>query len=230
MTTTKNAVQDAMDAAKAARDSQPKVPATTSANTNVEAYVQPRQLSLDDLQGSGLDVDGFIQVKADGFKLKMSDENAPKDTGFIESFHVSIDIDKIAIFECIKYGDPTVYIKTYGQGVTASGGSWTDAVRKAQAADPAAKPYQGGDVPMTLLADAVDFKNKVVAKAGQTIGHSTPVTGRKNLKDFIDAVTKAGLRGTIVEAVCTVEKRSKPGGQEWGVVKFQLIGEHNPEA
>ena len=198
--------------------------ATTEQGGAPAAYVAPRTMTLDDLSGSSMNVDSFLKVNEHGLEIKAKDQPV---SGLIESVLVSIDVAKgLQVMEAIKYGNPAIYAKTYDGVRCVTGGTWADAVKKAQMADPRASTYMGADITMTLVDEAKDLKGNVAAAAGTIIGHSTSTTNKVNLKKFIDEVTAANLRDSTVLVKITSEKRSNKAGQIWGILNFELIGEH----
>lgn len=204
----------------------------TGTQNGVSVYSQPKMKTLDDVGAYGFDVDSFLKVSEYGLQVKNKD-------GLIDSIIVSIDTSPrgMQAFDCIKSkGTPTVYYKTY-DGVNCPGTNgvslWRDALNKMSQIDPTASPYQGCDITMTLLEDAkanVKGKEVVVAEAGTKLGHATSTTNKANLKAFIDAITDAGLRDAVVEAKVSYEKKTNARGNEWGVITFELLGEHNSDA
>ena len=226
-----NSVDAVIAAAKAAAAAKKQTAGTevattaTSAGGAVSTNVAPRTMTLDDLSGSSMNVDSFLKVNEHGLEIKAKDKPV---SGLIESVLVSIDIAKdVQVFEGIKYGNPAVYAKTYDGARAVNGGTWSDAVKKAQMADPGASTYTGADITMKLVDDAKDLKGVVAASKGTVLGHSTSTTNKVNFKKFIDEVTAGNLRDSIVLARVTNEKRSNKSGNVWGVLAFELIGEYN---
>lgn len=217
-----SAVQKAIQAAK--EQATNAVVASTPQQNAVASYVAPQKKTLDDLD-TGLQVDGFIQPKYDGMKLKMSDEELNKGTTIIEEMYVITNLSFDAtVFTGAKYGNtPTVYIKTYDGVKEARGGSWAEAFAKAKLADPTVYEYNGADVEFTVAEDIKDLKGKVVAKKGQKIGHTTTPTGLKNFKKLIKQAEQKNLKSEDILVKITNEPISK-GGNNWGVLKFELVG------
>ena len=221
-----DAVIAAAKAAAALKKSQGGEVAVAGAQAGaVSTQVAPRTLTLDDLSGSSMNVDSFLKVNEHGLEIKAKDKPV---SALIESVLVSINIPKdVQVFEGIKYGNPAVYAKTYDGARCVSGGTWSDAVRKAQLADAGASTYTGADITMKLVADAVDIKGNVAATKDTVLGHSTSTTNKVNFKKFIDEVTAGSLRESTVLVKITNEKRSNKAGNVWGVLAFELLGEHN---
>lgn len=190
----------------------------------VSHYVAPRPKTLDDFQSGGFNVDTYLSVKSEGLKVK-------KEEGLAENVLVSIDMKKIQVCQAIKFGEGTYY-KTYDDVRCAQGGSWNDAIRKAQMADPKARPYDSADLTMTVISDMKGFfkgKEVVLAPAGTILGHSLSTTNAANFKEFLDSVRDAGLIKSTVEVLVGYEPRSNAKGQQWGVLTFSLVGEYVPE-
>ena len=215
-----NPVEKALAAAKAANTEL--AAAAPQASTAVQAYLAGQRFTTDDLSGSGHSIDAFVSIDKNGLMMKGKD-------GLIESIVVAIDTIKgIQIFEGVRFGDPVQYMKTYDGVRCETGGSWAAALQRAQAADPKCRPYQGGDLAMEVIEEAKNVKGAVVAEAGTTLGLSTSVTARDNLKSFINAYKEAGLDGKTVLVRLGYEPRTNARGA-WGLPTFELLGEYNPE-
>lgn len=230
-----NAVNDAIAAAKAQAATAPKAStevATVAAGNNAVAPYQPTtKLSHDDLDNGSLSVDGFVQSKFQGLSFKMQDEELTKGTTIVEEALVTLTFnDNVTVFRGMKYGNnPTIYIKTFENGDGAkearSGKLWTAEVAKAKIADSQAYEYTGADIEMKVKEDIKDVKGKVVVPAGMSLGHSTTPTGLKGLKALRKAIEAAGLLDTEVVVKLTNTPQSK-GGNDWGILTFQLVGEN----
>lgn len=222
-----NAIEGAIAAAKdQAAQNRDNLPAQVQTNTEISTAYAPaaaKLKTLDDLGASGLNVDHFLSVTEDGLKIK--DKN-----GLIEQILVEIDMQKIAVFEGIKYGgNNAIYVKTY-DGVNANtGGLWAAALRKAQMAEPNVRPYMGADLTMVLAEPALSVKGETVADVGTVLGHSTSTTNKANLMELIDAVKAAGLSNEIVLVKVTSQPRTNKNGNNWGVLKFELVGPADSE-
>lgn len=223
-----NSVDAAIQAAEqAARDNNSRnqvVEANHSGSQGGVAHYQaPRTKTIDDLSAGGLNVDAFLKVTEHGLEIK-------EKKGLIESIVVDIDVaSHIQVCDVVKYGNPAQYYKTYDGVTCATGGTWQQALSKAQMADPNARPYQSADLTMTLAEDALDVKGNVVATKGTILGHSTSTTNKGNLKALTDEITKDGLRDAVVRVKLTSEERVNKAGNVWGVIKFELLGEAPPQ-
>lgn len=190
-----------------------------AANTqgNIQAYAPPKAPSLDDLMTGSMNVDGYIKVKENTLLI----DNKPN---LIEKVKVIIDLTEVQAFTGVKFGNPVVYLKTYDGITAASGGSWADALAKAQRVDAGVRPYMGADIPMELAEDATDLKGAKVADKGTRLGHSTSTTNRNELASFLKAAKEAGLEGQRVLVELGYKRMTNPKGQAWGILTFSLLG------
>lgn len=181
----------------------------------VAAYIPTKAPTLDDLQAGAMNVDGYLKVKEFGLLVDAK-------PNLLESVKVSIDLTEVMAFTGVRFGNPPIYMKTYDAVTCASGGTWAEALSKANRVDATARPYMGADIPMTLLEDAKDAKGAIVAPAGMRLGHSTSITNRAALAAFLKDVEKAGLKGQTVEATIGFKKGINQKGQTWGLLTFAL--------
>lgn len=224
-----NAVEDAIAAAKAqasqaAPEGQEVVQAHPSTGGAVASYTTPAApMSLDDLDtvAPATAVDHYISPDFQGLQIG-SKKSLVKD-----GIKVKIDTSQIVLFECLRFGNPATYFKTYDRGATCreTGGSWADAIEQARAVDPKVRPYIGADIPMTLVDDLPSLKDEkeLVAKAGEVIGRSTTYTELDGLKKFNKSIKEAGLDGQEVIAELSNVPRAS-NGNNWGTIKLVLIG------
>lgn len=177
--------------------------------------------SLDDMAQGGLNVDTYLKVKEHGLLVG--------DTGVLfDEIEVSIDMTQVQVTQAIKFGDPATYFRTIDGSRAITGGSWDDAVARAQRADPKATPYMSADLPMTLTTELKDKKGeKVLVEVGTRIGHSLSTTNKQNFVEFHKAVKDAGLQGSTVSVKLTAQARSNKKANTWGVVRFELLGEES---
>lgn len=231
MSTNESAVDKAMRLAgeaaanSANNQSSTEIELHQTQTAGVAVYQAPRRKTLEDLENaSTMDVDTFLKVNEFGLSVKDSE-------GLIDDIEVIIDTDRgIAVFECIKYGNPAVYVKNF-DGVTANTGKpWAAELQKIAQIDPKARPYSGADLTMTLAKDAMgkikgNKELQVILPAGKTLGHSTSTTNLANLSAFIKDVKAAGLEGKKVLVEISSEERTNKNNNTWGVLKFKLLGE-----
>ena len=222
-----NPVDAAIAAANAKAEATPdqapiemtQLPATASGGSSVAAYVPVQAPSLDTLSQGSMNVDNWLKVKEFGLLVDNK-------TDLIEKIKVRIDFgaNEVQPFTGIRFGNPVQYLKTYDGVACATGGTWNEAVRRANAVDPGARPYMGAGIQMSLLEDAKSAKGATVAEAGVRLGHSTSITNRNTLAEFIQEVKKAGLINQAVEAEIGFKKMTNSKGQSWGILTFTLLG------
>ena len=190
------------------------VPQTTTA----VAPLRPgAPLSMDDM-GGGMSVDGWLGVKEFGFV-----GGAKKDLLSNKVIQVEIDLSAVAPNFAIKFGNnPVTYYKTYDRVFEARGGSWADAVAKAQRAAPGAREYPSADVPMTLLEDLKTVGGETAQPSGTSIGYSIATTGWGNWKKFYQECIRLGLVGHTVRVELGFEKR-EGNGNKWGIINYKLV-------
>lgn len=223
------AAQAAAATAPIATQTAANAVATYSAPPPPTPAVMPQRgapLSMQDMIG-GIVVDEWIGVSEDGFKIG-------KDKAlFIGEIIVEIDLANVALSYCIKFGNPAIYYKTYDRFTCASGGSWADAVVKANRVDPTAREYRSADVPMVNIIPLVKGTTMLV-DAGKVLGNSLSTTNWNNWQQFAGAVQRAysgvplapnGLPAIVVKAKLSAERRQNKAGNIWGVIKFELVEE-----
>lgn len=203
-----------------AKDVSTSVALSEQPNGTVQVYQPAKAPTVDDLTSGTMVVDAFLKVGPDGLRIDNKND-------LIESVVVKIDTREsigITAFNGVRFGNPAQYLKTYDGVTCTSGGTWIEAQNRARMVDPAITPYMGADLCMTLAEDAVNMRGAVVSKAGIVLGHSTSITNRKNLTEFIKKLDAQGLRGEVVLVRITSQDRTNPAGNRWGVLKFELLG------
>ena len=200
------------------------VPVNAGQAGGVAVYSAPSAPSLMDLTQGAMSVDGYLKVKEFGLLV----DSKPN---LVEKMRVAIDTTEMNAFTGVRFsiGNNVQYLKTYDGVNCSSGGTWTAALQRAQMADPACRPYTGADIAVTLLEDAKDAKGAVVAETGVRLGHSTSITNKAAVGDFIKEITKQGLMGSVVEAELSFKPMTNKNGQSWGIITFNLIGAHGGE-
>lgn len=209
-----------VDAALAkARETAENVPATTTqdqppapANTNTNAA----PLTLDDFTVGSMDVDAFLKVKEFGLLIGTNDT-------LFKTLDVKINPGAVQVCNAIKFGNPAQYLKTYDNATCVQGGSWQNAIARAQQVNPNARPYPSADIPMTLLTDVKDDDGKVILEKGSTVGHSLSTTNRGEFTNLINELKERGLESTTVKVKLGFKKRTNKAGNVWGVMTFQLV-------
>ena len=214
------AIAAAQNAAKALVEAQAQ-----AANSNTTAVVPTtshavapagRPLAMEDMTG-GLVVDKWLGVKEFGLLI------GPEKALCAEPILVEIDMTAVQPNYSVKFGNPAQYFRTYDRVTEVRGGSWHDALRRAQAVDPRASEYRSVDLPMRLLQDVVVNK-KVVAEAGETLGYSTSTTGWAPWRAFYSECVRQGLHRSRVRVQIAHLKRTNNKANVWGVVTYTLLG------
>lgn len=136
---------------------------------------------------------------------------------------VSIDMTEgegFFVKHSVKYGNPAQYYSSYDGTTCDRGGLWSDAMVKAQRADPKVKAFPAADIIFTLLED-VKLKDRTVP-AGTKLGHTTSTSNWQDWAEFYRGVTKNDQLNTAVEAVISSEPvTGKNNGYTWGIMKFE---------
>jgi hypothetical protein len=224
---TSDPIADAIEAGRTAAASmvgnQPANALTTAAApTAVATSVMPGpKLSMDNMMAQGLSVDAFLKPNEFAM-ITIGDDGKQHD-----SLDVEIDTAAITLCFAIKYGNPAVYVKSYDGTTANTGGTFTDAIAKANAAtgpsNPVA-PYNCADIPMTLLTSVPKQDAKAEPFAvGMKLGYSTPTTGWNNFDSFVNAIKAKGLMGQKVRAKLTSQPRTNKKANKWGVIAFELV-------
>ncbi len=205
-------------AAKAASPTQIDV-VPVQAQQGVTTYAPVKAPSLMGLTQGAMSSDGFLKVKEFGLLL-LGKPN------LVESITVAMVPSRdILPYTGIRYkvGQTVVYKKSY-DGVTCNeGGPWAEAVAEAQRIEPGVRTYEGADLAMRLLEDAKDAKGAVVAEAGLVIGHSTSVTNRGLLAEFIKEAMKQEAMDDELEVQVGYVPKTNKAGQTWGLVTFKIL-------
>lgn len=221
MTNPASALDAVMNQAEAAAGAIAPVSLPIPANTNVAGPVALAKPSLDSFaDGGGMDVDEYLKVKAEGFKI--GDE-----MGLIEELEVEIDMSEVTpiySFRC-ELGGQTKFVKSYDGVTTSDGKSFQGEVdRLTRVGEKPSGVYETIEIPMTLLNDVSDTKKKVTFDADTRIGYTPSITAAKPFRSFTRKLRQANpaLLQDVVKVKLTHEKRTK-GQYEWGIVNFELI-------
>jgi hypothetical protein len=216
-------VQDAINQArKAAED------AVVMGSTEVEVYapstpVAPAMNYSAPSMGNMAVSTGISKLVEDWIKVTEYGLTIGADRTILNGLKVAIDMTEgqgFFVKHSIKYGNPAQYYSSYDGTTCDRGGLWSDAVMKAQRADPKAKTFPAADVIFTLLED-VKLKDRVVP-AGTKLGHTTSTSNWQDWAEFYRGVTKNDQLNTAVEAVISAEAvTGKNNGYTWGIMKFQ---------
>ncbi|AJD82955.1 hypothetical protein PJWF_00061 [Achromobacter phage JWF] len=219
------AIQAAQNAAGAAAQVAQQAPANTAVATTQPSggavATTGQKMSMETLMAGGMTVDVWVKCKEFGLLVGQTQE-------LVSSFKAYIDMTDGVGFSCkqsIKAGNPAQYWSTYDGAMSDKGVPWNEAIQKAVALDPKARPYRSVDVPMVLLEDIKSPKGVELAKAGQRAGYSTSTTNWSAWESFYKAVQNAGLLGKCVEVVVSFEAKSNKNNNTWGIMTWELVGE-----
>ena len=176
------------------------------------------------LTPAGMEVQSYVQVKDAGIKL--SKDWGP--TSFIDEFEVTIDLSEVAYFYGIRkeVGSNVTYAKSYNGKTTTRGEPFAAicAQFKLESQKPA-DPYRGADIPMTLVQDYADAKDKSKSfEAGTRVGLSTSITGFKPWASFHKKLMDAGQGSATVRVKVKHSARRNAANQDYGVCEYELLG------
>ena len=167
---------------------------------------------------------GISRVVEDWLKVNEYGITFGADRTLFQNVKIKIDMTEGAGFfvkHSIKFGNPAQYFSSYDGTTCDRGGLWTDAVVKAQRADPKASPFAAADIIM-ILAEDIKLKDKTLP-ADTKIGHTTSTSNWQDWAEFYREVAKAGLLGTEVATTVSMEAvTGKKNGYTWGILKFKL--------
>lgn len=201
------------------------LPATTAAAPGGAVSTQvstaaPVKLSMEQMSQGGMAVDKWFKVTEDGIKIG--------DSKLIQEVLATIDMTEGAGFVlkyAIKGGNPAQYAYTTDMANAVGGGSWEAAQNRIRGLDPKAQPYRSVDLPFTLIGEVKDMSGAVVGKEGDLVGYTTSTTNWANWQAFHKEVADAGLLGQRVTVKLTAQARSNKNGNNWGVMKFDLVND-----
>jgi hypothetical protein len=166
--------------------------------------VIPRSVPFTKVSQHGITI-GKDKKLVDGFKAKML---MVEDEGFMLKW-------------TIKFGaSPTVYLSTYDGVICDKGGLWTDAVMKANTVEPGSEAFLSVDA-IIILDEDVKLKEETQPK-GNKIAFNASKTNFSEFQEFSETVSKAGLMGQMVDVKIGFNEINH-GGNNWGVVTFELI-------
>ena len=173
------------------------------------------------LNGGGMEVDSYIQVKDAGLRLS-------KDwAGFIDEFEATIDMRDVAFFMGIRreVGKNVDYARTYDGVTTSKGENFQQVVSEFKAtSQKPADPYRGADIPLVLTQGYADPKDpKKAMEADSVVGLTTSITGFKPWANFHKKAKAAGLGTSVLKVRVSHSPRKNAAGQEYGVCEFELI-------
>jgi hypothetical protein len=193
----------------------------TPANNNVLA-----KPSMDDfLDSGGMDVDEYLRVKPEGFRIGDTMQ------GLLEEMIVDIDLSEVVpiySFRC-EIGGQTKFIKSYDGVTTSDAKNWDlEVQRLTRQGEKPSGVYQTFEIPFELVDDVADPKAKstVVINAETRVGYTPSVTAAKAYKSFAKRLRNEdpALLGRTLRVKLTHEKRTK-GSFEWGIINFDRVVE-----
>ena len=194
------------------------VPATvTPANTQVAPMQPARPMALQDFSTGSIVADDFLKVSEHGMTIG-------KIAGLVEEMVVDLDMSTVQVTEVIKYGDPVKYLKTVDGVKCLEGGTWQQAVERAQQADPKARPYKSADMTLVLVEDAKDLKGNVVAPVGAKLGHSLSTTNRGHFQSLLNDLNKMGVDLTQSVRLKVGYEAKHKNNYHWGLLTFEYLG------
>lgn len=204
-------------AAALVKEQAASLPTTTQQGSTAVAPVRPgKPLTMEDMAAGGITVDSWLGVKEHGFLV------GPNKDLFTDEIEVTIDFTAVAPHRAIKFGNPAVYLKSYDGITCAQGGSWEQAIARAQRVQPDAREYPSADLPMVLQHD-LKKGAKVLAEKGQVVGYSLATTNWNVWRAFWTDCTNKGLGGQVVRVKLGYEKRTNRAGNVWGIMTFTLV-------
>lgn len=214
-------LDDILAAAKEGAANLPATQAQTGGTNLTQTSPSGTNMSTEAfLNGGGLDVDGYVSVNEFGIRLV-------KDwKGFLDSFEATIDLSDVTYFKGIQktIGKNVEYAKTYDGVTTAKGESW-EAIKTqfmAESQKPAS-PYDGAEIPVTLVQGYDDGKGGKAVEADTTLGITTSITAFKPWQKFHKKLAKAGMIDASIRVKISAVARKNAAGQDYGVYDFELL-------
>lgn len=217
-------IEEAIAAAKAAAGNIPQeinanMMTTMGGGTAVGTPAQRgAPIGLDDLLQGSLNVVNWLKVNELGIRIG-------NDNTLFEELDVVIPMYEIVYKYSIRYGNPAIYESTYDRVTSNKGGSWMEALMRAQRVDPNAREFRSADIPFYSVNRLTNKKGEVLVEVGQALGHSLAVTGWQSFASFIQKLKSDGLdcnRGLIQIKLGFSERKNQKG--TWGVLEF-----HDPK-
>ena len=188
----------------------------------VATYGAAMPATLETLTSAGMNVDAWLKCPEHGFQIDNK-------KGFVEEIIVSFVPRQQAVFHGVRFGNPATYLKSFDGVNCVQGGSWTDAVKRAQAADDKCRgSYVGIDLQMTIEEDVIAPSGDVLLEKGKRLGHSTSVTGGKTVADFMRDAMAKGFDNDELKVKLVFVQKTKQGVKPWGVIGMELIENLSP--
>lgn len=180
----------------------------------------PMEMTMDKFMELGLAVDAWLKPDFQGMTIGDSP---------IAVVHVDVEIDMtekrgFTLIQAIRYGEnPVRYDYTTDNQNSRDGLPWFQVLTAAYAVDPSVQPYRAAQIPMTVVSDAVNLKNEIVAKVGTRLGYTTSVTGWSAFESLYRECQRNNWIGQKVIVRLTNEGKVK-GTNKWGIIRFELLG------
>lgn len=220
-------MNQAQEAANNFQTPAPYAPNTTGsgqvpvpANNNGTQLAKPSLATA--IQGGGMDVDEYFQVKAEGFRIGKDFK------GLLEELTVEIDMTEVQVMYSARseIGGNTTFIRSYDGVTTSDGRNFDLACKQLEArGGKYSGVYESAEVPCTILEDVKDPKSSLVVEEGTTVGYTPSVTGFKPLRKFLKDLAKRdpALLEETLKVKLVHEKKTNSNNNEWGVLKFELV-------
>ena len=175
-------------------------------------------LSFDDLGQGSMACDDWLKVKDVGLVV------ASNTTKLFDSAEFIIDLATDAVAcEVVKFGNPATYLKTFDRITCAEGGTWQEALNKANQVQVGARPYPSANITLEAVDDVKSSDGTVVVKKGDKLGHSTSTTNYANWSKFRSELKKLGAETATVKVKVGFEGRTNKANNSWGVLTFEII-------
>ena len=183
---------------------------------------QPMEMTMDALDGMGLSVDHWLKPDFNGMTVGEIPSVIP---------YVDVEIEMtqnhgFVLGMGLRYGkDPVQYDFTHDNVVSSKNGMpWTSVLQNAVMIDAGALPYRAAQLCFDILSEVKGHDGTLVAKAGETLGYTTPQSNWTEWSNFYKACVKRGLIGTKVKARITNKSLDK-NKNKWGVAVITLLDE-----
>lgn len=172
--------------------------------------------TMDDMASmSTMAVDYWIKAKSGQIFLgneKISDD----------PFYVTIDVSSVAPKLGIRAGNPPKYFYSLDGKTCSQGGSWFDAVADARRIDQKAKPYACIDLFMKTAKEIRDYAGNIVAKAGTSLGYTTPPSNWTDWKRFYDGLPH---HNGLVFVKITRRDVKNTSNNEWSLLNYEYVSD-----
>lgn len=216
-------IKEAKEAAAAmAAQQETTPPASTAvveghvgAGGQVRTFTKPSMATVQAAKSVIPKMTPFLKVNEFGIRIGKNKE-------FLDSIKVSINMTEDEGFQVkhtLRFGNPAQYLSTYDGVVCDKGGSWGDALHKANLASPGVEPYLSVDVVMKLRAD-IKLKEETI-KAGTLLAFNSSKTNFSEWSDFYAEVAKLEALDQELD-VDLGFREIQHNGNTWGVVTFSL--------